>query len=75
MDRGTWWATVHSVTKSWTGLKQFSMHVYQEIRTSFVDKVVFELSLQRCKWSPGEKAEEHVQLAGLMMKEEGVRNC
>ena len=20
MDRGTWWATVHGVTKSWTGL-------------------------------------------------------
>ena len=24
-DRGTWWATVHRVTKSWTRLKQLSM--------------------------------------------------
>ena len=26
MDRGTWWATVHRVTKSQTQLKQLSMH-------------------------------------------------
>ena len=26
MDRGAWWATVHSVTKSQTQLKQLSMH-------------------------------------------------
>ena len=26
MDRGAWWATVHRVTKSWTRLKQLSMH-------------------------------------------------
>jgi len=26
MDRGAWWATVHSVTKSWTWLKRLSMH-------------------------------------------------
>ena len=26
MDRGAWWATVHRVTKSWTQLKQLSMH-------------------------------------------------
>ena len=25
MDRGAWRATVHGVTKSWTGQKQFSM--------------------------------------------------
>ena len=25
-DRGAWWATVHSVAKNWTGLKQLSMH-------------------------------------------------
>jgi len=24
MDRGAWWATVHSVANSWTRLKQFS---------------------------------------------------
>ena len=29
MDRGAWslWATVHRVTKSWTGLKQLSVHL------------------------------------------------
>ena len=26
MDRGAWWATVHSITKSQTQLKQFSLH-------------------------------------------------
>ena len=26
MNRGAWWATVHRVTKSWTRLKQLSMH-------------------------------------------------
>ena len=25
MDRGAWWATVHGVTKGWTGLKRLSM--------------------------------------------------
>ena len=27
MDRGAWWATVQRVAKSWTWLKQLSMHV------------------------------------------------
>ena len=26
MNRGAWWAAVHSVVKSWTWLKQLSMH-------------------------------------------------
>ena len=26
MDRGVWWTTVHWITKSWTQLKQLSMH-------------------------------------------------
>ena len=26
MDRGAWWAAVHRVAKSWTRLKQLSMH-------------------------------------------------
>ena len=26
MDRGTWWARVHRVTKSWTQLKQLHTH-------------------------------------------------
>ena len=28
MDRGAWWATVHGVTKSQTGLKQLSTHAF-----------------------------------------------
>ena len=28
MDRGTWWATVHRVTKTQTPLKQLSTHAY-----------------------------------------------
>ena len=31
MDRGTWWATVHRVEKSWTWLKQLSMHSWHDI--------------------------------------------
>ena len=27
MDTGTWWATVHRVTKSWTQFKWFSIHM------------------------------------------------
>ena len=27
MDRGACWATLHRVTKSWTGLKECSMHI------------------------------------------------
>ena len=26
MDRGTWWATVHGLAKSWTRLKQLGTH-------------------------------------------------
>ena len=36
MGRGLWWATVHRVAKSWTELKQLSMHAptFQEPRFS-----------------------------------------
>ena len=30
MDRGAWRATVHGVTKTWTQLKQLSMHGFPE---------------------------------------------
>ena len=30
MDRGAWWATVHGVTKSQTGLKQLSTHARKD---------------------------------------------
>ena len=26
MDRGVWWATVHGVANSWTGLSEHCMH-------------------------------------------------
>ena len=29
MDRAVCWATVHEVVKSWTSLKQLSMHVHR----------------------------------------------
>ena len=29
MDSGSWWATVRGVAKSWTGLKQLSMHTHR----------------------------------------------
>ena len=35
MDRGTWWATVHAVAKSWTRLSDFIFtffHGYQRVR-------------------------------------------
>ena len=28
MDRGAWWTTVHSVSKSWTGVKRLSAHTH-----------------------------------------------
>ena len=30
MDREAWPATVHGIAKSWTGLKQLSMHVVKD---------------------------------------------
>jgi len=27
MDRGAWWATVHSISKRWTQLKQLNIHI------------------------------------------------
>ena len=35
MDRGTWRATVHRVTKSWTQLKQLSTHAKYNKTTFF----------------------------------------
>ena len=31
MDRGVWWATFYGVTKSWTQLKQLSMHTHERV--------------------------------------------
>jgi hypothetical protein len=33
MDRGDWWATVHGVTKSGTGLKRLSTHASFTLNT------------------------------------------
>ena len=38
MDRGAWWATFYTVTKSWTRLKQFSMHA-----STVYMKILFEI--------------------------------
>ena len=35
MDRGGWWATVYTVAKSWTRLKQLSMHAHKHFKISF----------------------------------------
>ena len=29
MDRGAWWATVHSIAKSWTQLKRLGTHAHR----------------------------------------------
>ena len=34
MDRGIWWATVHGVTKSWTGLSDSHFHFQLIMRPS-----------------------------------------
>ena len=36
MDRGAWQATVHRVTKSWTRLKRFSMHILYFLKNDFL---------------------------------------
>ena len=35
MDRGTWWATVHSTAKSQTRLKRLSSHALHDLISSF----------------------------------------
>ena len=35
MDRGAWQATVHRVAKSWTQLKQLSMHFQNIFKISY----------------------------------------
>ena len=39
MDRGAWWATVHGVTKSWTRLKQLSMHALPAMQETQVQSL------------------------------------
>ena len=42
MDRGAWWATVHGVAKSWTWLKQLSMHTRVDELGSLIINVINE---------------------------------
>ena len=35
MDRGTWRATVHGITKGWPRLKQLSTHVHKKLKTLY----------------------------------------
>ena len=43
MDRGTWWATVHRVTKNRTQLKQLSTYMVREVKQLFLETEVLEL--------------------------------
>ena len=53
MDRGAWWAMVHRVAKSWTQLKQLSMHSHEQAgttRTAMVKMRLFPFSdSEACK--------------------------
>ena len=40
-DRGAWQATIHRVTKSWTVLKQLSMHTYAITGILFIVYLLF----------------------------------
>ena len=48
MDRGAWQATDHSVAKSWTWLKQLSMHMYSLYTYIFVKVKVTQSWLTLC---------------------------
>ena len=43
MDRGAWGATVHGVAKSWTRLKQLSMHAHNAMSPTQVVKMALPL--------------------------------
>ena len=44
MDRGSWWATVHRVAKSWTQLKWLSMHTCMLFMASWVESLTLFFS-------------------------------
>ena len=59
MDRGTWWALVHGVTKSWTRLSNFHFHIvitsaWDLIYKTETDSDV-EKRLEFAKWEGVEK--------------------
>ena len=48
MDRGAWWAVIHSIAKSWTQLKRLSMLMHTVIFSSFVF-CYWRRHLSRCR--------------------------
>ena len=47
VDRRAWWAIVHRVAKSWTRLKQLTVHAYMPPETTFLYRFFRENSMQR----------------------------
>ena len=47
-DRGTWWATVHGVTKSWTQLSNFHFHLKILAHWGFSDSSAGKESTCQC---------------------------
>ena len=50
MDGGAWWATVCSVSKSQTGLKQLSMHAHMHIHIQFLSILIGRGTSQDGRW-------------------------
>ena len=40
MDRGTWWAMVHRVSRSWTRLKRLNVHSASVVEQEFESRPV-----------------------------------
>ena len=53
LDRGAWWATVHGVSKSKTGLKQLSTHtctiVFEQVNYKIFFKELFQITFDLSK--------------------------
>ena len=47
MDRGSWWASVHGIAKSWTQLKQLSTHVCQKLKSFKKNRPNYELKAKQ----------------------------
>ena len=51
-DRGTWWATVHRVAKSWTRLKWLNIHLYNEMGILFALDTQTDTEAPWYHWEP-----------------------
>ena len=62
MDRGAWRATVHGVTKSWTQLKQLSVHAHVRPETTKllenIGRTVFDINCNNIFLVPYPQAKE-----------------